>query len=117
MGKGWGSLGERLASAVFGGVLGALLGGLCWWLYGLAYSLRFHGPGIDPALRHWLVGMGGSFALLGLVLGARVADWLGDALSAIISLEWDTQPAQHTLVLVLALGLLVALLWFSAPGR
>lgn len=111
-------LADRLTYAALSGVCGLLLGLLGWFLYGMAYSLSYDGPGMDPVLRHWLVGVGGGFAVLGFFFGARVADWVGDTLSAILHFEWDRTPyrAGTAFVLVLVV-LMVAAVWFSAPGR
>ena len=109
---------DRLTYAALGGLFGALLGLLGWFLYGLSYSLRYVGPGMDPVLRHWVAGLGTTFAVLGFVFGARSADWLGDALSAVFHFEMDQHHKRPSAVFTLVLlALLVAAIWFSAPGR
>lgn len=35
------------------------------------------GPGMDPVMRHWLVGSVSAFAVLGFVLGSRCARFRG----------------------------------------
>ena len=114
----WHGVFDRLTYAALGGLFGALLGLLGWFLYGLSYSLRYDGPGMDPVMRHWVAGLGTTFAVLGFVFGARSADWLGDALSAVFHFEMDQHHKRPSAVFTLVLlALLVAAIWFSAPGR
>jgi hypothetical protein len=86
---------DHLAYALIGGIFGALLAAVCWWLYGLAFSLRSSGPGIDPNLLHWVKIIAGAFALLGLVLKDKVGSALGDAFAAIFNFEADRNPGAH----------------------
>ena len=83
---------DRLAYALIGGVFGAVLAAVCWWLYGLAFSLRYWGPGIDPNLIHWVMSLGAAFALLGFILKDRVGSVVGDAFAAIFNFEADHHP-------------------------
>jgi hypothetical protein len=69
---------DRLIYAVIGAVFGAVLAAACWWLYGLAFSLRYHGPGIDPQLMHWVKLLGPVFAVLGFLFKDRVGSLAGD---------------------------------------
>ncbi len=45
---------DRLGYALIGLFFGALIGVAGWWLYGVAHSVRYRGPGMDPLLRHWV---------------------------------------------------------------
>ena len=111
------SLLDRLEYALISGLFGCALGALCWWLYGMAHSLNYDGPGMDPALRHWLTGAGGSFAVLGAVLGAKAADVVGDVLNAIFHFEYNDTPGHgaRAVVMLVMTALMIAALWFTAP--
>jgi hypothetical protein len=56
---------DQITYALLGALFGALVGVACWWLYGLAHSLNYYGPGMDPVLRHWVSYAGGAFAVTG----------------------------------------------------
>jgi hypothetical protein len=112
------ALGERIAYAVLGAIFGALIGTVCWWLYGLALSLNYDGPGMDPILRHWLTFSTAAYAALGFIFGERAGDIVGDSLSAIFHFEIDEVPGQSAgavvgLVLIL---IIVAAVWFTVPS-
>ena len=111
------SLLDRLEYALISGLFGCALGALCWWLYGMAHSLNYDGPGMDPALRHWLLGAGGSFAVLGAVLGAKAADVVGDVLNAILHFEFNDTPGNGTrwLVALVFVAICIAAIWFTTP--
>ena len=64
---------DRITYAFIGAIFGALIGVGCWWLYGLAHSLNYDGPGIDPVLRHWVTYAGGAFGVIGFLLRQRLA--------------------------------------------
>lgn len=111
------SLIDRLVYAAIAGFFGLLLGVLGWFLYGLGYSRPWSGPGLDPLLRHWLVGAGGAMAALGFVLGPRAADALGDVLAAVLSFELaEGHRAVTALFLLVFIALVMAALWASAPA-
>jgi hypothetical protein len=109
---------DRLSYAFIGAVLGAVLATVCWWLYGLALSLRYSGPGIDPQLIHWVKVLGGAFAILGFAFKDKVGSLAGDALAGIFNFEANHAPTEHVswwqvlLTVVLAAGLL----WFLMRG-
>ncbi|SMC28219.1 hypothetical protein SAMN02745857_03163 [Andreprevotia lacus DSM 23236] len=73
-------------------MLGALLGVACWWLYGLEFSMQYDGRGIDLALWHWLQIGAGAFFFLGLLLGSKAADVLGEVISAIFPFRVAIKP-------------------------
>jgi len=83
---------DRLAYALIGGFFGAVLAAAGWWLYGLAFSLRYSGPGLDPVLMHWVKVLGAAFALLGFFLKDRVGSVVGDAFATIFNFEADHHP-------------------------
>jgi hypothetical protein len=60
---------------------------MCWWLYGLAHSRQLYGAGIDPSIRHWVVYIGGAFAVLGFFFREGVGDSAGNALQEIFDFE------------------------------
>lgn len=43
---------DRLYHSLIGFIFGAFLGVVCWFLYGLAFPIKYLGPEIDPMLRH-----------------------------------------------------------------
>lgn len=73
------------------------------------------GPGMDPVMRHWLVGSVSAFAVLGFVLGSRAADFVGDVLSAIFHFEVNNgQPRKTDTFFALNFLLIVmAATWFA----
>ena len=107
-----------MSYALIGVLLGALVGIACWWLSGLAHSLTYHGPGIDPVLRHWVAGLGGAFGFIGLVFGPKMGNALGDAVSAIFHFEADDSPSGYIggCFLLTYVALAVLVLWHSVPG-
>jgi hypothetical protein len=111
------AIAERITYALIGAFLGALLGVACWWLYGLANSLSYYGPGIDPVLRHWLVGMGGGFSLLGLVFRERLGNIVGDTLNAIFHFEIGEAPDGRSgpVVIWLFVAIVIAVTWLTVP--
>ena len=108
---------ERLVYALISACFGALIGVAGWWLYGSAHSLQYHGPAMDPALRHWLRCSIAVFAVLGFVFKQAAADFIGDTLSAIFHFEsshWPGHGGRLVFGLVL-LALCLAAIWFSTP--
>lgn len=111
------AIAERLSYAIIGATLGAMLGVACWWLYGLAHSLNYYGPDMDPVLHHWVSWLSGIFAACGFTFRARIGDFLGDSLSAIFHFEaGDTPGNSVTPVLAVAfLVIIIAAIWFTVP--
>lgn len=109
---------ERLQYAAISGVMGALLGVLGWWLYGVAHSLQYDGPGWHDVLRHWVLGCGGGFALLGFVLGASAADVWADTVGAVVAFEFqmDIHSKITFAFACVYVALLVAAIWWSTPA-
>lgn len=109
---------DRITYALIGAFFGAILGVAGWWLYGLAHSLSYSGPGIDPVLRHWVAHAGWVFAVIGFMFRQRVADAVGDTLQALFHFEMDDRPGERAspLVHVLVVILIVAAIWFSVPS-
>lgn len=110
---------DRLIYALMAAFFGALLGGVGWWLYGMANSLTYSGHPLDPVFRHWVIGGAAGFGVLGFVMGARVADVAGDAFNAMLHFEFSEVPYRTASVLALLLfcALLLAAIWFTTPGR
>jgi hypothetical protein len=111
------AIGERISYAIIGSIFGAVLGVICWWLYGLAYSLNYYGPGMDPVLRHWVASLAAVFAALGFIFRARVGDFLGDSLSAIFHFEAGDTPNNSVspAFAVAFLAIIIAAIWFTVP--
>jgi hypothetical protein len=105
---------DRVIYAAIGALFGALIGAACWWLYGLAYSLRYDGPGIDPSLLHWVKQFGAVFAITGFVLRDKAGDVVGHLVGAIFNFEADRHQADLPVWLaVLVLAGIAALIWFQ----
>ena len=111
-------IGERFGYACISAFFGAVLGVACWWLYGLAHSLSYDGPGLDPVLCHWVVWLAFCNALLGFSIGARAGDVFADLWSAVFHFEFEQTPgASARLVCSLAfLAIVIVAIWFSAPA-
>ena len=108
---------DRLGYALIGAFFGAILGIVGWWLYGVAHSLNYSGPGMDPVLRHWVQYCGGAFSAWSFVFRERAADAVGDTVSAILHFEFNETPGRTASVLVccVALAITLAAIWFTSP--
>jgi hypothetical protein len=106
---------DRIVYAIIAAAWGAVIGAACWWLYGLAHSLQYQGPGIDPSLLHWVKPFGLAFATIGFILGEKVGDVLGHLIGALFNFELGHHQtaltAWHVIVVVAAIG---ALIWFQS---
>ena len=109
---------DRITYAFIGAIFGALIGVACWWLYGLANSLNYYGPGMDPVLRHWVTYAGGAFGVIGFLFRERVGDTIGDTISAIFHFEANERPGERTnpIVALVFIAIIVAAIWFSVPS-
>ncbi len=108
---------DRITYAFLGMLFGTLIGVACWWLYGLAFSLNYQGPGLDPVLRHWVSWIGGTFGVLGFLFRERVGDFIGNTISIIFHFEADSargSPVSAVFGLVL-LAIIIAAAWFTLP--
>jgi hypothetical protein len=110
------SLLDRLEYAVISGLFGCALGVLCWFLHG-HHAVNHSGAGIDAALRHWVTSMGGAFAVLGAVLGAKAADVVGDVLNALFRFKFNDSPGKMTLTVAAfaIMCLLIVVIGVTAP--
>ena len=108
---------DRVIYAGLSAAFGALIGAACWWLYGLAHSIQYDGPGIDPAVLHWVKPFALAFGAIGLVLGEKAGDIVGHVAGAIFNFEADRDQAHmpHWIGLLVVSGLAV-LLWFQFYG-
>jgi hypothetical protein len=108
---------DRISYAFLGLFFGALVGVACWWLYGLARSLNYDGPGMDPILRHWVTYLGGVFAAFGFLFKERVGDFIGDTISGILHFEVNDPPgsAASAWVGLVFLAIIIAAVWFTVP--
>ena len=110
------AISERFSYALIGFIAGALVGVVCWWLYGLAHSLNYHGPGMDPVLRHWVTYSSGAFAAIGFLFGERVGDVFGDTINAIFHFEVNYTPRESSTVFgIVLLAIIIAAIWFTVP--
>jgi hypothetical protein len=78
---------ERLIYALIGAVFGTVLGLVCWWLYGLAFSVQRLGTGLNHDAIPWIKVFVGLFAVLGFVLKDRAGSVVGQAIAGIFSIE------------------------------
>ena len=78
---------DRVIYAAIGAVFGSLLGLVCWFLYGIAFSRQFQGMSLNVDALPWIKSIGGLFALLGFVFKDRVGSIVGDTIAGIFSLE------------------------------
>jgi hypothetical protein len=80
------TLGDRLVSAGFGAVVGAVLGGfIALLLTGTSHWVHY--GEFEPHFREWIVGMAALAAVAGLLVGPRLGDWLGSAFSGLLKAE------------------------------
>lgn len=108
---------DRLGYALIGLFFGALIGVAGWWLYGVAHSVRYRGPGMDPLLRHWVQYGGAIFGVLGFLLRERAADVVADTLSAMFHFEFNPAPGRVASAVLgcVVLVIAVAAIWFTSP--
>jgi len=108
---------DRLGCALLGGIWGALIGVACWWLYGLANSLNYDGPGFDPILQHWIKYVGDAFALLGFVFRERLGDLVDDTVAGIFHFEANDAPGSGARLIVglVFLAIIIAAIWHTVP--
>lgn len=79
-------LGERLTSAVLGGLFGALIGLALAWLLGV-FSQTLGVGTLHPDVATWL-GLGAlTFALMGLLFGRHLGSFVGNVLNALFQFE------------------------------
>ena len=109
---------DRLTYSLLGLVFGVGIGVLGWWLYGLAHSLNYDGPGMDPLLRHWVQYAGAVFAALGFIFRERAADAVADTVSGILHFEFNETPGRAASALVgcVVIAITIAAIWFTSSG-
>ena len=105
---------ERLSYALIGAVLGSVLGIACWWLYGLALSGRYAGPGIDPAAIHWVKLTATLFAVLGFIFKEKVGTAVGAVLATIFHFEAGTerQSSLSWWQVLAVVGIIAFVFWY-----
>lgn len=109
---------DRLSYALVGILFGTFIGLAGWWLYGMAYSLNYDGPGMDPALRHWLTWACGAFGIIGFLFRERVGDVIGETLSAILHFESGEGRSPNpvgAIFFLVFMAIVIAAIWFTAP--
>ena len=77
---------ERLASALFGAVWGALIGGILSWLLGV-YSQTLGAATMSISARSWVGGTAILFAFLGFLFNVGIGTIVGVVLNAIFQFE------------------------------
>ncbi len=112
------TLGERVASAVVGAMLGAVVGGILVWLFGV-YSQNMGQGRIKPDAARWIMGCSAAFAFVGLVIGSHVGTALGIVFSAIH--ETERQGSNDVVVptwlaVVLMVAVVMGVGWWVSHG-
>lgn len=108
---------DRLVYAFISALFGAAIGTAGWWLYGMAHSLNYDGPSMDPVLRHWLLSSIALFGVLGFIFQQMAADFAGDTISAILHFEFNDTPGNGTrwFVALVFVAICIAAIWFTTP--
>lgn len=107
---------DRIFCSLFGLVAGALLGVVCWWLYGMGMSVHYTGAGLDPLLKHWVTWLGFGFAAVGFVFRVGVGDAIGLALAALLESESDRPLGREPgLLALLLMVVIVVAAWWWVP--
>jgi len=110
---------DRLTYALISAVFGAVIGVVCWLLYGLGLPVRHGHYAIDPVLRHWLIWSSGAFGAVGFVLRERAADVVGGAISVIFYAYSRSNPSPRENAEMLAglvlMAVIIGAIWFTAP--
>ena len=75
-----------MASALFGAVWGALIGGMLAWLLGV-YSQTLGAATMYVNARNWITGSAILFAMLGLIFNLGIGSIVGSVLNAIFQFE------------------------------
>lgn len=103
---------DRLASAAFGAVWGALIGAILVWLHGV-YSQTLGPATTDIDAQRWIAGSALFFAALGLVFNLGIGSIIGSALNALLRFEtFEDQSTVSGLLKGAVLVLVVlCLLW------
>jgi branched-subunit amino acid ABC-type transport system permease component len=109
---------HRLTYAFLGALFGALIGAICWWLYGLAFSRHYAGPGIDSNLLHWLKASAIIFGTIGLIFKDRVGTAIGTVVATIFNFEAGRHEETHLArwQIVLVLLLIAGAAWYFLRG-
>ena len=68
---------DRLAYALIGFLLGALVAVGLWYLYDAGFSRRYNAPEIHASLSTWIKFVGGFFAVIGFVFRDGVGSLIG----------------------------------------
>lgn len=112
------SIGKRLVAATLGALFGGVIGAILAWLLGM-YSRRLVAPPFDASFKHWILGAGLVFAMLGLLRGSGVADLIGDTFNAVFRFEWGSDDDEASVwgwLVAVALGLILAWFWYSGSA-
>ena len=106
-----GSFTDRFIYAILGGIVGAILGAVSWFLYGLGFSHWQHGPG-DTNVLHWVYPSATFLAVYGFIFKDKVADAAGDEAEAIVRRETRdrSQPWWAALIVV---AIVLGVLWYE----
>ena len=105
---------DRLTYALIGSLFGALLGIVCWFLYGLAFSRQMSGTGINASVLPWIKVLGGLFGTLGFLFKDKVGSIVGTTIAGIFSVEGDRDygPNLSFSKSMLVLAVIAAVVWY-----
>ena len=103
------SLGERLVSCAVSAILGALIGGVLAWLFGV-YSNTMGAASGAIDFTQWVLWSAAAFGLVGLLLGPDAGTILGTVISGIFVFEGA--PASGRTMLLVALAAAAYGVWW-----
>jgi hypothetical protein len=105
---------DRLIYSAIGAAFGFLLGLVCWFLYGLAFSMRFFEMRLNASALPWIKVFVGLFAVLGFVFKDRSGSIIGDAIALLFSVESDRDhgPNLSFWKFLLWLAVIAAIIWY-----
>ncbi len=107
---------DRLAYALIGFVLGAILSVVLWLLFDAGFSTRRNAPEVHAPLLDWVTYVGGFFAVLGFFFKDRVGSVTGSTMREVYQREANEHASLPGWLVALALliGLAAAGFWYAS---
>ncbi|MFZ5555695.1 MAG: hypothetical protein ACOZDY_03040 [Pseudomonadota bacterium] len=105
---------DRVIYAVIGATFGAILGVVCWFLYGLAFSRNFSGMSLNVHALPWVKVFAGTFAALGFLFKDRVGTIVGNTVAGLFTAEGDRDYGPNLSVrhAILAVAAVAGIVWY-----